>query len=84
MRGKEGPRSPQQGFDPRKHWAQTQARLILGGFAILLGVGGGLIGLLYGPGEAVAGISCLLAFMGLFGALWGLLKLMELWVGEES
>ena len=74
---------PQKGFNPRDHLAQTQTRLILGGFAILLVVGGGLIWLIYGLGAAITGVSCLLAFMALFGLLFGILKLMEVWTREE-
>ncbi|MGQ9458458.1 MAG: hypothetical protein ACUVXH_13365 [Anaerolineae bacterium] len=79
----EDSRVPKRGFDPRRHWAETQRNLILGGFAILLVVGGGLIALLYGPGAAGTAISCLLVFMGIFGLLFLILKAMELWTRED-
>ena len=74
---------PQKGFQPERHRAQTQSRLILGGFAILLVLGGAFIWWAYGGGAALVGVSCLLSFMALFGLLFGILKLMEMWSREE-
>ncbi|NLE77682.1 MAG: hypothetical protein GX605_13145, partial [Chloroflexi bacterium] len=58
-------------------------RLILGGFAILLVVGGGLIWQIYGPGAAFTGVSCLAASMAIFASVFGLLKLVERWIRDD-
>jgi hypothetical protein len=71
-------------FDPRRHWGQTQARLIVGGLAILVVVGGGLVWLLYGGSAAITAVLCLLVAAGVLGVLWLLLTLLERWVKEEE
>lgn len=45
--------------DLRKYARQTNIRLILGGLALLLLVGDGLIYLIYGPGAAFSGLICI-------------------------
>ncbi len=67
----------QQPFDPRRHPQQTQERLILGGFLLLVVVGGGLILVIYGPAAAISGLGCIGIGLGLFGLIWGFLKLLE-------
>jgi uncharacterized SAM-binding protein YcdF (DUF218 family) len=49
---------------------------------ILMGVGGGLVWLLYGRSAAVTAVVCLLGGAGIFGLLWLVLTLLELWVKE--
>ncbi len=71
-------------FDPRRHWRQTQTRLIVGGLAVLIVVGGGLVWLLYGGGAALTAVLCLLGAASLMGLLWLLLTLLELWVREDE
>ena len=71
-------------FDPRRHWGQTQSRLILGGLAILSVVGGGLVWLLYGGSAAITAVLCLLVAAGVLGLLWLFLTLLERWVKEEE
>ncbi len=71
-------------FDPRQHWGQTQVRLILGGLALLVVVGGGLAWLFYGRAAAITAVTCLLAAGGLLGLLWLILALLERWVKEED
>lgn len=71
-------------FDPRRHWGQTQARLIVGGLAVLIIVGGGLVWLLYGGSAAITAVLCLLVAAGVLGVLWLLLTLLERWVKEEE
>jgi hypothetical protein len=60
--------------DLRDFARATQRRLLLGGLALLFGVGGLLIYLFYGPAGAVLGLVCLavgLLPVGLIGvALW--------------
>lgn len=45
--------------DLRAFARSTQQRLLLGGVALLFGVGGVLIFLFYGPGGAALGMACL-------------------------
>jgi uncharacterized SAM-binding protein YcdF (DUF218 family) len=71
------------GFSPNRYRRQTQSRLVLGGLLTLLGVGGGLIWWLYGGTAAVTAVACLLGGVGIFGLLWLILTLMELWVKED-
>jgi protein-S-isoprenylcysteine O-methyltransferase Ste14 len=71
-------------FDPRRHWHQTQARLIVGGMLILLVVGGTLVWVFYGRTAALTAIACLLATGGILGLLWLILALLERWVGEDE
>jgi hypothetical protein len=62
-------------MDLRRYARGTQRRLILGGLAILFGVGTVLIGLFYGPRAAVLGLLCLL-----LGLVPVLLILVALWI----
>jgi len=71
-------------YSPDRHRRQTQARLFVAGFLILLGVGGGLVWLLYGRAAALTAIACLLSFLGLAGLLGLILWLLERWVGNEA
>jgi hypothetical protein len=68
----EGPRPSK---DLRQHARGTQLRLALGALAILFGVGGLLIYLIYGPGGAALGVVCLV-----IGLLPVLLILVALWI----
>lgn len=71
-------------FRPDRHRRQTQNRLVAAGFLILLGVGGGLVWLLYGRGAALTAAACLLITLGLAGLVSLILLLLERWVGEEN
>ena len=71
-------------FDPRRHMQQTQGRLIIGGLALLIIVGGGLVWLLYGGQAAVTAVSCLLVAVGLVGLLWLILALLEKWARADE
>jgi hypothetical protein len=53
--------------------------LVLGGLLI---IGGGLIFLIYGKWALVTGLLCLIPGAGLILFLWGLLSLIERWVGD--
>ncbi len=62
--------------DLRKYARQTTTRLILGGLALLLLVGDGLIYLIYGPDAAFSGLICIgvglipvISIMGILGFL---------------
>ena len=79
-----GMKRNRRSFDPRRHWNQTQARLILGGLAVLVVVGGGLVWAIYGGAAAIAAEICFLGGIGVFALLWLILTLMEKWVKEEE
>ncbi len=49
---------------------------------MLVGVGGALIALIYGAGQALSGLLCLSAGAAIFGLLWLILTLMGRWAGE--
>ena len=66
-------------IDLRKHRRQTERNLILGGFALLLLVGGGLVWLFYGGSAALASWLCLGGGIALFGIVYLILKLMDVW-----
>jgi hypothetical protein len=74
--------SPQ--FDKDQHQRETHARMIVGGVVILLGVGGGLVWVIYGRTAAITAVGCLLAAFALLGLLWLLLTLIERWVKGEG
>ena len=53
--------------------------MVVGGLLI---IGGGLIYALYGTWALTTGLLCLLPGAGLILLLWGLLTLIEKWVGD--
>jgi len=65
--------------DLRRYRRQTERRLTIAVVLFLLLVGGGLIGLIYGPGAAVMAVSCLAFGCALLALLWLILILMEHW-----
>jgi glucose-6-phosphate-specific signal transduction histidine kinase len=71
-------------FDSRRHWHQTQIRLLVGGLALVAVVGGGLVWLIYGHTAAVMAWLCLLGGVSVMGLLWLVLALLELWVKEDA
>ena len=71
-------------FSPERHQSKTMSRLVMGGFLILLGIGGVLVGVFYGGSAAITAIVCILAFGGILGLLWLILTLMEMWVKDEE
>jgi protein-S-isoprenylcysteine O-methyltransferase Ste14 len=75
--------SSKEPTDLRKYRRQTERRLTIAVVVFLVLVGGGLIGLIYGPGAAFMGISCLLLGAGIIGLLFAILTLMERWAKSE-
>ena len=71
-------------FSPERHQSKTMRRLVLGGFLILLGIGGVLVWVFYGGSAAVTAIVCILGFGGILGLLWLILTLMEMWVKDDE
>ena len=55
--------------NPRAHRARTDRNLLLGFFALLFVVGGGLIWYFYGAGAAALGVLCIAAGAVLVGVL---------------
>lgn len=71
-------------FDPGRHRQQTQTRLVIAGLMILVGIGGGLVWLIYGRSAAITAVLCLMVVVGVIGLLWLILSLLELWVKEDE
>lgn len=69
-------------MDYRRYRRQTDRRLLALVIGTLLIGGGGLIYLIYGRWALVTGLACLLPGAGVIVLLWGLLSLIERWVGE--
>ena len=69
--------------DLRRHAAQTNRRLILGGIAILFLVGDGLIYIFYGKQAAMLGLVCLIAGLAPLGLIWGALWFIGWVAGKE-
>jgi hypothetical protein len=69
--------------DMRRYAKQTNLRLIIGGIAILVIVGDGLILLFYGRDAAVMGLLCLLAGLLPLLVIWAVLFFFE-WVVKKS
>jgi len=66
----------------RKIKRKTDKQLLLLVLGTLLLVGGGLIYLFYGKWALATGLVCLIPGAGLILLLWGLLSLIERWVGD--
>jgi protein-S-isoprenylcysteine O-methyltransferase Ste14 len=75
--------SSKEPTDLRKYRRQTERRLTIAVVVFLVLVGGGLIGLIYGPSAALMGISCLFLGAGIIGLLFAILTLMERWAKSE-
>ena len=73
--------------DLRRHRALTDRNLLVGFFALLCGVGGGLIFLVYGGGAALTGVLCIAAAATLAGLvtliMLGIERLSE-WLDRED
>ena len=71
-------------FSPDRHRRQTQIRLAVAGFLVLLIVGGGLAWLIYGPAAGFVAVLCLLAGAAVLCLLWLILSLLERWVQDDD
>ena len=60
---------PPRPTNPRAHRARTDRNLLLGFFALLFIVGGGLIWYFYGLGAAALGVACIALGAVLVGVL---------------
>jgi hypothetical protein len=68
--------------DYRARRRRDDRALFLAVIAVLLGVGGGLIFLIYGAGALVTGLACLLVGVGLLALLWLLMTGIERWANR--
>lgn len=68
--------------DYRARRRQDDRALFLAVIAVLLGVGGGLIFLIYGAGALVTGLACLLVGVGLLALLWLIVTGIERWANR--
>ncbi len=68
---------PKRPFNSRTYQGNVERELILGGILITIVVGGGLIALIWGGGALVAAMSCFALGLGLIGAIWLVLKAIE-------
>lgn len=62
----------------------TELQLLIGGFLILLVLGGGGLFLFYGTGTALAGIAVILAGLLIFFLLWLLLTALGRWANPDG
>jgi hypothetical protein len=59
-----------------------EARLVIGFFILLYGVGGGLIWIFYGRGGAILAMLCMTGGLLFFLLLYAIVWLMGKWAGE--
>ncbi len=64
-----------------RHRHGTERRLAVGGCLLLVLVGGGLIGLLYGRTAAFVGVAVVVLVAGLGVLVWFILTLLTWWAG---
>ncbi len=69
---------PERPFNSRAYQGKIERELIFGGILITLVVGGGLIALLWGGSAFVAAMGCFVLVLALIGAIWLVLKVIEL------
>lgn len=68
--------------DYRRLRREGDRNLLLLVLVVLVVLGTGLIGLIWGPAAAITGGLCLFGGAGLIAVLWLLLSLVEKWVGD--
>jgi hypothetical protein len=82
-------RSPEGDDSPpprslRGHRQRTERNLVIAGFAVLFLVGGGLVWARYGRGAALTSWACMAGGLALFGLVYLIVKLMEIWVRRHE
>ncbi len=73
--------------EPRRRWrdrglASLKGEMLMGGLAILFGVGGALIFAVFGMPGLIGALPCFGGVLLLLALLWGVLKLLEI-AGRE-
>ena len=71
------PTTPRADFSPDRHRAETDRGLLLGGFGLLLVVGGALVAFFLGSGPALVAVGILLGAGLLIGLLYLLINALE-------
>jgi hypothetical protein len=74
---------PYQPTNYRKNRRKRDRFLLILVVFVLVGIGTGLIYLIWGFQDAVAGLACLLPGAVIIVALWFLLSLVEKWVSDD-
>jgi len=64
-------------FDPDRHHARTDRDLLLGGFGLILVIGGALVAFFLGGGAALVAIGILVGAALIVGLLYALINGME-------
>lgn len=72
------PKQADKPFNSRQYQSRVEFELILGGIAITLVVGGGLIYLIWGVTALLTALACFGGIGLLIALLWGFLKLIEI------
>ena len=68
---------PSKQFNSRKFQGQMERELIIGGIAVGLVVGGGLIYLFWGTSALITSLTCFAGFGGVILLVWLFLKVIE-------
>ncbi len=74
---------PQKPTNYRKNRRKQDRFLLILVLLVLVGLGTGLIYLIWGFQDAVAGLVCLLPGAAIIVGLWFLLEVIEKWVGDS-
>ena len=69
---------PSKQFNSRNFQGQMERELIIGGIAVGLVVGGGLIYLFWGLSSLITSLACVAGFGGLILVVWLFLKVIEI------
>lgn len=75
--------SRERPLTPGEHKAHTEWVLVVGGFAIIVVLGGALMWLIFGPTFALIGLAGMVVIVVLFVVLYWLLKALEAWAKSE-
>ncbi len=71
-------RKPERLFDSRAYRGRIERELVLGGIAITIVLGGGLIALIWGRDAFFTALACFVGALGIGALIWLFLKLLEL------
>ena len=71
-------KKPERPFNSRRYQGQLDRELIIAGIIILVGLGGGLIALIWGMQTFLTSLLCFGGGIGLMAIIWGFLKILEI------
>lgn len=69
--------------DSRGYQRRLERELVIGGLAIGLVLGVGLIYLFWGQSAALTSLGCFVLFLAVIGVVWGSLQVIT-WLGERE